>query len=452
MKIIVVGCGKVGTAIVSSLVGEGHDVVVVDNSPQAITEIRDVYDIMCICGNGANFDTLVEAGADSADMFVSVTGSDELNMLSCIIARRMGIEHTVCRVRNPEYNDKSLNFFRQQIDLSLTINPEFLTAQEIFNILKLPAAVNIETFSRGAFELVELILKQDTQIVGMSLAQIKKQVAQSFLVCVVQRGDEVIIPDGKFVLEAGDRIGITAPKSEFQSLLKKMGIVQKHTRNVMILGASTTAFYLAKMLIAGGNGVKIIDKNRETCLKVADLLPQATVINSDGSYQEVLLEEGLSSTDAFLSLTGLDEQNIIISCYASSQNVPKVIAKVNRAELTVMAEKLGLDCVVSPKNTVSDVISRYARALQNSMGSNVETLYKLMDGKAEALEFNVQSDFKYQHILLKDLELRPNILIAGIIRKRKPIIPKGDDEILAGDKVIVIAAGQSLNDLSDIMR
>ncbi len=452
MKIIVAGCGKIGTAIVSSLVKEGHDVVVVDNDAKAITDIRDVYDIMCICGNGASYDTLEEAGALNADMFVAVTGSDELNMLSCILARRMGAKHTACRVRNPEYNGKNLDFFRQQIDLSLVINPELLTAVELFNILKLPAAVNIETFSRGDFEMVELILKPDSAIIGIKLSDLKKKIPEHFLVCVVGRGDRVFIPDGNFVLEAGDRIGVTAPKASFQTLLKKMGIVQKHTKNVMLFGGSTTAFYLAKMLVAGGNSVKVIEKDRSRCEKIAAGIPQAEVINADGSSQEILAEEGIRSTDAFVTLTGLDEQNILVASYAMLQCVPKVITKVNRSELSAMAEKLGLECVISPKRIVSDIISRYARALENSLGSNVETLYKLMDGNAEALEFKVTADFKYQQIPLHELKLKPNILIAGIIRKRKPIIPTGEDIIAVGDKVIVIAAGQSLNDLSDIMR
>ena len=452
MKIVIVGCGKIGTTIISSLVSEKHNVVVVDNNPSALEEITNIYDVMTVSGNGADYDTLIESGTDKADMFVAVTGSDELNMLSCFLAKKMGASYTVARIRNTEYNDKSLNFMRSQLDISLTINPEFLAAQEMFNILKLPVAVNIETFSRRNFEMVELLIKDSSAIAGMSLMELKKKYSASFLVCAVRRGNNVFIPDGNFVLESGDRIGVTANSNEIQKLLKMWGIMQKQARNIMILGASRTAYYLSKLLLASGNNVKIIDVDLKKCNELSNALPTAVVIHGDGAEQELLLEEGIESMDAFVSLTGMDEENILIAFFASAQNVPKVIAKINRLELGDMAEKLGLETVISPKRTVSDVITRYARALQNSLGSNIETLYKLMDDKIEAIEFNVQSDFKYLNIPIKDMKLKEHILIAGIIRKRKAIIPSGNDVFAAGDRVIVIAASQNMDDLSDIIR
>ncbi len=452
MKIIVTGCGKIGVAAIDSLVAEGHDVTAIDNRIEAIEEIRDIYDIMCICSNGADFNTLNEAGIENADMFIAVTGSDELNMLSCIIAKKMGAKHTVARVRNPEYNDKSLGFIKQQIELSLILNPEYLVAQEIFNILKFPAAVNVETFSRRTFEMAELRLRDNSPIIGMSLMELRKKYQANYLICVVQRDEQVFIPDGNFVLNSGDRIGITADTNEIQKLLKMLGILQKSARDVMILGGGRIAYYLSKMLISSGNSVKIIDKDRERCEMLSDILPQARIINGDGTDQELLLEEGLGSCDAFVSLTGMDEENILISIFAQSKQVKKVIAKVNGVELSDMAEKLGLDCIVTPKQTVSGIISRYARALANSEGSNVETLYKLMDGKVEAAEFNVAQDFDFKDIPIKSLKIKKNILISGIIRKRKVIIPSGDDVIMAGDRVVVIAANTVLKDLSDIMR
>ena len=452
MKIIVTGCGKTGIAAIESLVSEGHDVIAIDNRLEVIEEIRDVYDVMCIFSNGVDFNTLSEAGVADADMFIAVTGSDELNMLSCIIAKKMGAKHTVARVRNPEYNDKSLGFIKQQIELSLFLNPEYLVAQEILNILKFPAAVNVETFSRRNFEMAELLLRDNSPIVGMSLVELRKKFQANYLICVVQRGEDVIIPDGNFVLESGDRIGITADPTEIQKLLKMLGILQKSVRDVIILGGGRIAYYLAKMLISSGNSVKIIDKDRSRCELLSDVLPHARIINGDGADRELLLEEGLVSSDSFVALTGMDEENILVSIYAASKQVKKVIAKVNGTELSDMAEKLGLDCVVTPKHIISGIISRYARALANSQGSNVETLYKLMDGKVEAAEFNVAADFQYKEIPIRELKIRTNILIAGIIRKRKAIIPSGDDVIMAGDKVIVIAAKTVLNDLSDIMR
>lgn len=451
MNIVIVGCGKIGRTIISSLVNEGHDVVAIDENPAIIAEISDIYDVMCVCGNGADCDTLSEAQVEKADLFVAVAGSDELNMLSCFIAKRMGVAHTIARIRTPDYNDKGLSFMRQQLDLSVSINPEQLAGQELFNILQLPSAVNIETFSNRNFEMVELLLKPESPLNGITLSELRRKYQAKFLICAVQRGDEVYIPDGSFELKGGDKVGLSASRNEIEKLLRLIGNRQKKARSIMILGASRTAYYLAKLLLSSGNSVKIIDKDPVRCEQFGKLLPNAVMILGDGADQELLLEEGIRDTDAFVALTGTDEVNILISFFASAQNVPKVIAKVNRNELAAMAEKLGLDCIISPKRIISDVLSRYARALQNSLGSNVETLYKIMDDGAEALEFNVQNDFKYLNTPLKDMKLKSNILIAGILRSRKALIPSGDDMILPGDRVVVIAAGHRLNDLSDII-
>ncbi len=450
MQIIIVGCGKIGTTIISSLVKEGHDVVAIDKSDATIAEMNNVYDVMGVCGSGTDSDTLKEAGVEKADMFVAVTDSDEMNMLSCFIAKKMGARHTIARIRNPEYNDANLTFLRQNLDLSLAINPELLAAQEIYNILKLPSAAKIETFSQRNFEMIELQVKADSPMIGMSLWQLRKKYQANFLICCVQRGEDVIIPDGRFVLEAEDRIGLTAAPTEIQKLLKMLGIQQKQARSVMILGASKTAFYLAKLLEADGSSVKIIERNPAKCRAFCEELPKTTILCGDGAQQELLMEEGLTTTDAFISLTGMDEQNILISFFASSQKVPKVISKVNRSELSAMAQRLGLDCIVSTRSVVSGMLVQYARALQNSVGSRVETLYKLMDDKAEALEFIVRPDFPMLEVPLKEMTLKQNILLVGILRGRKAIIPSGDDMILPGDHVVVLTTGHRLHDLADI--
>lgn len=452
LKIIIVGCGKIGKTILKSLTNEGHNVIAVDNDPEVIEEITNIYDVIGVCGNGTDCDVLDEAGASDAEMFIAATSSDELNMLSCYLAKKMGAKHTIARIRNPEYNLKSLGFLRQQLDLSMAINPEMLAAKEMFNILKLPSAVKIETFSARNFEIIELILKEGSALTGIKLMDLRNKFKAKFLICVVGRGNEVYIPDGNFILYPGDKIGLTAEPSEIQKLIRSLGIDKKQAKSVMILGGSRIAFYLSKMLIASGNSVKIIERDEEKCNEFSDSLDKAIIIHGDGAQQELLLEEGLDSTDAFVSLTGMDEENILISIFASVHGVPTVISKVNRNELADIALKLGLDCVISPKEIVSDVILQYARALENSLGSNVETLYNIMDGKAEVLEFNVRSDFKQQGIKLKDMKLKSGILIAGIIRDRKPIIPTGDDVILNNDKVIILAADQRLNDLSDIIK
>ena len=434
MNIIIVGCGKIGTTILSSLLAEGHDIVAVDSNPDVISEISNIYDSMYVCGSGTDCDTLSEAGVDRTELFVAVTGSDELNMLSCFIAKKMGAKHTIARIRNPEYNYKSLGFLRQQLDLSTSINPDLLAAEELFQVLKLPSAVKVEYFSHRNFELLELRLKENSPLCGARLSELRKRYEAKFLICVAQRGDEVYIPDGSFQLQAGDRIGLTAAPSEVQKLLKMMGILQKQARDVMILGASRMGYYLARMLLASGTNVKIIDRDHQRCQEISEKLPGAVVICGDGAQQELLLEEGIRSMDAFIS-----------------QGVPKVISKVNRDELRFIAEKLGLDTLISSRSVSSNVLSRYARALQNSLGSNVETLYKLMDGKAEALEFRVQADFPMTNVPLKDMRLKSGILVAGIIRNRKTLIPSGVDMILPGDRVIVLSAASGMHDLSDIL-
>ena len=452
MKIILVGCGTIGATIISSLVSEGHDIVAVDSDSDFLNEITNVYDVMGLCGNGADSDVLEEAGAETADLFVAVTGSDELNMLSCFLARKMGAKYTIARVRNPEYNDKSLGFMKDNLELSMCINPELLTARELYKILKFPSAVKIETFSRGNLEMIEIRLKPDSALDGMSLMEMRKTHKAKVLVCYVRRGEDVFIPGGNFRLKSGDWVGLTAVPSELQKLFKSLGAYQKQAKNVMLLGGSRTAHYLADMLLESGGSVKIIERNPEICERLSEALPKAVILNGDGAEQELLLEEGLRSLDAFVSLTNTDEANILLSIFASGQSVPKVIAKVNRQELVRMAENMGVDSVVSPKKMVGDVIVSYARALENSMGSNVETLYKIADGKAEALEFNVRADSKVIGVPLKELQIKKGILIAGIIRNRKTVIPVGDDMILAGDSVVIVAADHGLRDLDGILR
>lgn len=451
MKIIVVGCGKIGSTIISNLVSEGHDVVAVDNSAEIVSNMTNIYDVMGVCGNGVDFDILEEAGVKDAELFVSVTGSDEFNMLSCYIAKKMGAKQTIARIRNPEYNDNGLAFLKQNLSLSMAINPELLVAKELYNLLKLPSAAKVEIFSKRNFEMIELRLKPDSKLDGMNLIELKKKYPYNYLVCAVKRDENVYIPDGSFTLKQGDKIAVAATISELMKFLKSIDMLQKQARNVMILGASKTAFYLSKMLLAGGNNVKIIEKDVARCEEFAEHLPSAVIINGDGAQQELLLEEGIGSMDAFVSLTGMDEQNILISYFASSQNVPRVITKVNRDEFTSMADKLGLDSVISPRLSTSSVIIRYARALRNSLGSSMETLYRFMDGDAEVMEFIVTADCPIVNMPLKELKTQKNTLIAGIIRGRKTIVPSGDDVILPNDNVIVVVSGNKIDNLTEIV-
>lgn len=450
MRIVVIGCGKIGVTILNSLVKEGHDVVIVEKNPEKIEEITNIYDVIGVCGNGADCDTLQEASISDADLVIATTDSDEINMLSCFLAKRMGSGNTVARIRNPEYNDNSLNFMRKELGISMAINPELLAAYEIFNILKLPSAAKIETFSVRNFELIELNLRNDSPFDGVRIIDMRSKYDAKFLICAVKRGENAYIPDGNFILRSGDKIALTAKPSEITKLLREMGHLRKQARNVMILGGSRTAYYLAKMLSQSGSKVTIIERNKTICQELAEAMPKAVIINGDGAKQELLLEEGLQTVDAFLSLTGIDEENILLSAFAESQNVPKVITKVNREELIPLSEHWGLDCIISPKKLIADKLVQYARALENSVGSSVETVYNLMDDMIEVSEFKVKSDFPKLNIPFKELKTKENALIAGIVRDRKIIIPSGDDYLVAGDKV-VITSNRRINKLSDIL-
>ena len=450
MKIVIVGAGKVGVALTRHLAVENR-VTVIDQNPHLVENIINIYDVMGVCGNGASYDVQKEADVEQADLLIATTSSDEINILTCLVAKKMGVQHTIARIRSPEYG-RQLRFMRSELGLSMAINPEAATAREIARVLRFPTAMKLESFSKGRLELVEYRVAEHTALDGTRLSELYRNFKVRVLICAVRRGEQAFIPDGNFILHGGDKISLTASPSEIQKLLKRLGVLRKQARDVMILGGSRTAFYLAKMLSNTGNNVKIIDQNRARCRNLCEALPNAVIINGDGSQQELLLEEGLRSMDAFVALTGIDEENILMSLFAASQNVPKVISKVNRNELGDMAEKLGLDCLVSPKDITSDVVVRYARALRNSQDSNMETMYKIMDGKAEALEFKVCGSSAITQTALKDLALKPNTLIAGIIRGRKTIIPTGEDKIMPGDKVVVLAANRRLHDLTDIIK
>ena len=453
MRVVIVGCGKVGKAIIDSMAEDKHDIIAIDNDAKVIEDITNTYDVMAVCGSATSREMLLSARVPKADLFIAVTESDEVNMLSCFLARRMGAKHTVARIRETEYNEDGLDFLVKELDLSMALNPERLTAETLFDQLKLPSAVSVEYFAGKKLQMLELIIKEGSVLKNASLMDIRKKCSVQFIACVVQREDEVIIPTGAFVLEEGDRVAFMVKRGDTHRFLKSIGAVQKQGRDVIILGGSTTSYYLAKILVSNGFFVKIIERDVERCEELAEILPAgATLIAGDGMNHDLLMEEGIKGTDAFVALTGADEENILISFYAASLEVPKVIAKVNHAELAELAEKLGLDNVVAPRKLVADVLTRYARALKNTLSSKVETMYSLMDDRAEALEFAVLADCKLVGVALKDLKLKPNFIIAGIIRGKETIIPSGDDVINEGDSVIVVATDAHLYDLSDVLR
>lgn len=452
MKIIIFGCGKIGKSVLSSLSCSEHDIAVIDTDETVIDNISDAFDVMGICGTGTSCETLARAGVQSAELFIAATGNDEVNMLSCFLAKRMGAAHTVARIVKPEYSGSEQEFIKRQLEMSMVINPYLLTAQTIHNILKFPSAVKSETFTRRSFEMAELTVKAGSVFDGAVLSSLRDKISVPFLICCALRDKTVFIPKGDFMLKAGDKIGLLATPDDMHRVLKAAGILGKNAKSIMIMGGSRVALYLANELARNGNSVKIIEKDPVRCEELCAALPRSVeVVCGDGTRHELLSEEGLDSTDAFVSLTGMDEENILSSFYAFDRKVPRIITKANQGGFADIGDKLGLDCIVSPSRITADVVTQYARALHNSLGSKIETLYSLMNGSAEALEFLVASDFRQQNIPLKELKIKNDVLLAGIIRGDKRLIPGGNDVILPNDRVIVIAANQKLYDLSDIM-
>ena len=452
MRIIIAGCGKVGELLTSYISREGHDVIVIDTDPQIIEDIVNEYDVMGIVGNCGSNSVLLEAGADGADLIIAVTASDELNIFCCMVAGKLGVKHSIARVRNPEYTEQMV-FMRGEFGLSMAVNPEYDAAEEILRIIQFPAAIKIDTFAKGIVDLAEVRIDDGHPLCGRRLAELGGVYGVNILVCAVRRGDEVTIPSGDFTLEPGDVIHITASHSELVNFFKKLGIVTKRIRSVMIIGGGKIAFFLSRMLCEVGIKVKIVESDPERAAQLADLLPSAMVINGDGTDGDILIEEGIDDVDASVSLTGIDEENIIISMFAGTRKVDKVITKINHLNVMKMLSSIGLECIVSPKNISANNILRYLRGLGNTDGSSVQTLYKIVDGSAEALEFIASENFEALGVPIKDMKLKKNLLLACIIRQDKIIYPHGGDTIEAGDSVIVVtkSSGEALRDLGEIL-
>ena len=450
MKIVIIGDGKIGSTLSRLLLWEGHDIVVIDNDKNTLNNTANMQDIMCVEGNGATYDVQVEAGVPNADLVIACTSKDELNMICCVMANKLGAKRTIARIRNPEYHQQ-MSFLKEELGLSMYVNPELATAMDISRVVLFPSAMKIELFAKGRVELVEFKIPEDNPLCNIPVSNIYKLYNVKMLICAVQRDKEVFIPTGDFILRAGDKINITASHENIEKFFSTINKFKKKSKSVLIVGGGMIGYYLAKHLIQSGIRVKIIESDYNRCISLSELLPKATIINGDGTDQALLVEEGIETADAFAALTGIDEENIIMALFASTINVPKVIAKVNRESYTDMAEYLHIDTIVSPKHVTASLIDSYVRATSNSYGGNIETLYRLVDGKLEALEFNVKEKSKYLNIPLKNLSLKKNVLIACIVRKRNPIIPDGNESIQIGDSVIVVTSNQHFNSLEDIL-
>ena len=461
MKIIIVGCGKVGTTLAEQLNRENHDITLIDCDSEALQSISDSTDVMSVTGNGAVYQVQMEAGIKEADLLIATTNSDELNMLCCLIAKKAGNCHTIARIRNPEYSAE-INYIREELNLSLAINPELAAAREIARLLRFPNAIKIELFAKGRIELLKFLIPKDSILDRMKVMDVVSRLKSNVLICAVERGDNVVIPDGNFEMKGGDKISFIAPHAECADFFRKAGIENNTVNSAMFVGGGKLTVYLAKALADTKIKIKIIEQDEERCRILSELLPHAMIIHGDGSDQKLLLEEGIRQTEAFASLTGFDEENILLSLYAASQSGAKLISKIlPQYQISLIAHFVLAEillgsaflkpCFIYPKMLTADIILQYVRAMQNSMGSNIETLYKIVADKAEALEFRVRGDSPVLGIPLEKLRTRNNLLVACINRNGRIIMPRGKDTLEAGDTVIIVTTHTGLNDLKDIL-
>ncbi len=451
MNIIIAGCGKVGGALAEQLSREGHDITVVDERSEVVQHVANAADVIGIVGNGASYNIQKEAGIEKADLLIAVTNADEVNLLCCLIAKKAGGCQTIARVRNPVYHQE-IRHIKEELGLSLVINPEWAAATEMARLLRFPKAIDIDTFAKGRIELLRFRMEEDNLLCGRKIRNISELSKCEVLICVVERGNQVLIPDGEFELKKDDTISIVASPLNASRFFRLIGIQTNQVKNTMIIGGGKMAFYLANRLLDMGIKVKIIDKDKAYCEKLCELLPKAIIIHGDGTDQELLAEEGLADSEGFVALTNMDEENVMLSLYAKEMSNAKKITKVSSNTYDNIISTLDIGSVIHPKHITAENILQYVRAMQNSIGSNVETLYRLVDGRAEALEFIIREKGEATDIPLQTLELKPGLLVCAIHRRGKVIIPKGQDCLQLGDSVIIITTScRELNDICDIL-
>ena len=437
MKIIVVGDGKVGLTLTEQLSKEEHDIVVIDKNPTVLQNSQETFDVMVVPGNGASRQVLLEAGAQDADLVIAATSADEINLLCCLTAKKLGCTHTIARVRNPEYAGQ-LVFLKDELGLSMVINPEATAAREMFQILQFPSFLNRDRFAKGRVEIVELKVEKGCTIIGKYLHELHENAKVKVLVCAVERGEQVYIPSGNFKIEEGDKIHVTAETRDLTKLIHYLGIPLPKMRDVVIVGGSRLGYYLANMLIQSGVKVKIIEIDYERCLQLSELLPRALIINGDGCQQKLLNEEVYGKADAVISLLNIDEVNLVISMYAKKLGVPKVIAKIDRIEYMNVFKSFTEESFISTKNLICNDVLRYVRAVGNSGEGSMLTLYRLIGNQVEAIEFLAGKDTHFLGVPFSKVPMRPNLLIASIRRDDRTIFPTGSDCIQLGDRVLIV--------------
>lgn len=452
MQIVIVGCGNVGDTIIEQLSREGHNISVIDTNMTKVQQISDKYDVLGIVGNGASFTKQMEAGIEKADLLIAVTGKDELNLLCCVIAKKAGNNcNTIARVRNPVYS-REIGYIREEMGLSMIINPELAAAMEVGRLVKFPSAIEIDSFAKGKVELLGFRVDKGSILCNGTLKDVAEKYNRDVLVCMVERGDKVIIPDGNFVIQENDIVSVVASTKNAMAFFKKLGIFTGKAKSVMIIGGGETTFYLAGYLLNMGIRVKIIEKDKRRCEELAELLPKAMIICGDGTDRTLLMEEGLKTTEAFIAWTNFDEENIMLSLFAKRASEAKLITKVHRISYDEIIAELDLGSIMYPKHITAESIIRYVRAMQNSIGSNVETLYRLCDNRVEALEFKVNEPSGVVGVPLQELNLKSNLLICAILHEGKIITPGGQDKISIGDTVIVVTTITGLDDIRHILK
>lgn len=450
MKIVIAGTGKVGRTVAAVLSEEENDVTIIDLDPETVSLVSNDLDVICVEGNAADPEALRGAGVASADLVVAATEKDEVNMVCGIASRKLGAKHVIARIRDPLYLHQ-VAFLRDAMGLSQIINPEYECAKEISRILRFPGASRVDAFSKGSVEIVEHRIPEKGALDGVALRDLGTRFGARVLVALVEREGNALIPNGSTVLHSGDRLSITGSSRELRRFFVAIGEYKRPVRRVMIMGGGRTAVYLTRLLEESGIDVTIVERSRERCDLLCDLVPQAHIVCGDATFSDVLQEDGIATADGFVALTGDDGDNIITSLYARSCRVEKVVTKVNHEHFADILNDSGLDSIVSPKEIVALQLARYVRGLSDSAGSSVETLYRLVDGKVEVLEFQVLEESACVHVPLRELRLRENILISALIRGSKTILPNGSTVIMPGDHAIVVTAAGRLRSLDEIL-
>lgn len=452
MKIVIIGLGTIGKTILKSLSGEeNHTITIIDENKSKVESLIEKYDVFGVVGNGACMDIQNEANVNEADLVIVLTRSDELNILACLVAKKIGAKNTIARVRNPDYR-KQVSLMKEDLGLAMIVNPEMETANEIFNLISLPSVAQIEPFAKGRVSLVEIVAEKGCSLIGETLISLGKKINTKVLICAIQRGDEVFIPSGNFMIKEGDKIHFTAAAKTLGDFLSEVKLVKAPLKNIMIVGGNRIGFYLADALSNKKYSVKLLENDPSIAEELAEFLPRVTVICGNGTQHDLLTEEGIEAMDAFVALTDIDEENMIVSMFANKKKVKKSITKIKSEELYSMLDELGINNTVSPKNIVASRIISYIRALENTRGSNVLNMYQLVNNQVEALEFHAKKQESIYNKPLKELDIKKNCLIACIIRKHEIIIPNGDSEIQLGDNVIVVTTHKNFDDLTDVIK